>query len=98
MTEVVPTSAPDLLRHEAKAIAAAADRLDVERFSEAVEILARCSGAVATTGAGTSGIVARKIAATLTSTGTPAHFVHPTDALHGGLGVIGRQEVVIAVS
>ena len=43
-------------------------------------------------------IVARKIAATLTSTGTPALFVHPTDALHGGLGVIGRQEVVIAVS
>ena len=58
----------------------------------------RCTRAVATTGAGTSGIVARKIAATLTSTGTPAHFVHPTDALHGGLGVIGRQEVVIAVS
>ena len=53
---------------------------------------------MATTGAGTSGIVARKIAATLTSTGTPALFVHPTDALHGGLGVIGRQEVVIAVS
>ena len=53
---------------------------------------------MATTGAGTSGIVARKLAATLTSTGTPALFVHPTDALHGGLGVIGRQEIVVAVS
>jgi arabinose-5-phosphate isomerase len=97
MTEAT-SSAANLLRHEAKAIAAAADRLNLERFSEAVDILAHCTGAVATTGAGTSGIVARKIAATLTSTGTPAHFVHPTDALHGGLGVIGRQEVVIAVS
>jgi arabinose-5-phosphate isomerase len=90
--------AGELLRHEAQAIAAAADRLDEARFSQAVEILASCQGLVATTGAGTSGIVARKVAATLTSTGTPAHYVHPTDALHGGLGVIGRQEVVIAVS
>lgn len=98
MTDSVPSSAAELLRHEARAIAAAADRLDPEQFSEAVEILARCRGAVATIGAGTSGIVARKIAATLTSTGTPALFVHPTDALHGGLGVIGREEVVIAVS
>jgi arabinose-5-phosphate isomerase len=98
MADSVSSSAADLLRHEAQAIAAAADRFDVERFSQAVEILVRCRGAVATTGAGTSGIVARKIAATLTSTGTPAHFVHPTDALHGGLGVIGRDEVVIAVS
>lgn len=90
--------AAELLRHEADAIAAAADRLDAERFTRAVGILASCSGAVITTGAGTSGIVGRKIAATLTSTGTPAQFVHPTDALHGGLGVIGRDEVVIAVS
>jgi arabinose-5-phosphate isomerase len=91
-------SAAAFLRHEAEAIAAAADRLDANLFSQAVEILARCPGAVATMGAGMSGIVARKIAATLTSTGTPALFVHPTDALHGGLGVIGRQEVVITVS
>ncbi len=91
-------SVADLLRAEAQAIEAAADRLDPERFSSAVEILVQSSGAVATTGAGTSGIVARKLAATLTSTGTPALFVHPTDALHGGLGVIGRQEIVVAVS
>jgi arabinose-5-phosphate isomerase len=90
--------AADLLRHEAEAISAAANRLDPQRFSDAVDILASCTGAVATIGTGTSGIVARKIAATLTSTGTPALFVHPTDALHGGLGVIGRQEVVIAIS
>jgi arabinose-5-phosphate isomerase len=98
MTNVASSSAAELLRHEADAIAAAADRLDLGSFHRAVEILAGCTGAVTTTGAGTSGIVARKIAATLTSTGTSAQFVHPTDALHGGLGVIGRQEVVIAVS
>ena len=92
------SSAAELMRHEAQALAAAADRLDDELFSEAVGILVDCAGAVATTGAGTSGIVARKIAATLTSTGTPAMFVHPTDALHGGLGVIGREGVVITVS
>ena len=91
-------SVADLLRAEAQAIEAAADRLDPEQFSSAVEILVQSTGAVATTGAGTSGIVARKLAATLTSTGTPALFVHPTDALHGGLGVIGRQEIVVAVS
>jgi arabinose-5-phosphate isomerase len=105
MTEIVrqglridALSASELLRLEAKAIADAADRLDPERFAAAVEIVALCTGAVATTGAGTSGIVARKIAATLTSTGTRAIFVHPTDAFHGGLGLIGRKEVVIAVS
>jgi arabinose-5-phosphate isomerase len=91
-------AAADVLRQEANAIAAAADRLDAAAFGEAAETLARCAGTVATVGAGTSGIVARKIAATLTSTGTPAIFVHPSDALHGGLGVIGAQEVVIAIS
>ena len=91
-------SAADVLRHEADAIAKAADRLDAASFDRAVELLAACTGTVATVGAGTSGIVARKVAATLTSTGTPAVFVHPSDALHGGLGVIGGQEVVIAIS
>jgi len=68
------------------------------RYSLAVELLSGCVGNVATVGAGVSGIVARKIAATLTSTGTPAIFVHPADALHGGLGVIGGREVIVAVS
>lgn len=96
--EHVESTAAQLLRLEAAAISAAADRLDVASFSEAVAMLVGCTGAVATTGAGTSGIVARKIAATLTSTGTRAIFVHPSDALHGGLGVIGHKDVVIAVS
>jgi arabinose-5-phosphate isomerase len=94
----VSVSPADVLRHEADAIAKAADRLDEQSFGRAVDMLAACTGTVATCGAGTSGIVARKVAATLTSTGTPAVFVHPSDALHGGLGVIGGQEVVIAIS
>jgi arabinose-5-phosphate isomerase len=91
-------SAAEVLRHEAAAIAAAADRMDPDSFTKAAAMLAGCAGNVATVGAGTSGIVAQKIAATLTSTGTPAVFVHPSDALHGGLGVIASQDVVIAVS
>src|SRR5919106_517443 len=91
-------AAVEMLRHEAHAISAAADRLSPEHFARAVTILAGCTGAVSTTGAGTSGIVARKLAATLTSTGTPSIFVHPTDALHGGLGAIGRQDALVAVS
>jgi arabinose-5-phosphate isomerase len=96
--DTAASCAADFLRHEAAAITAAADSLDPASFGRAVEMLAACIGNVATTGIGTSGIVARKIAATLTSTGTPTVFVHPSDALHGGLGVIGNQEVVVAIS
>jgi arabinose-5-phosphate isomerase len=92
------SSAAEVLKHEAAAIATAADRLDSDAFARAARLLADCKGNVATVGAGTSGIVAQKVAATLTSTGTPAVFVHPSDALHGGLGVIASQDVVIAIS
>ena len=90
--------ASEAMTLEAEAVLAAAARLDPKAFESAVELLAGCTGNVATMGAGTSGIVARKIAATLTSTGTPAFYVHPGDALHGGLGLIGEQAVAIAVS
>lgn len=69
-----------------------------ENFVKAVEVLLRCEGKVILTGVGKSGHVARKIASTLASTGTPAHFLHPSEALHGDLGVIDRGDVVIAVS
>lgn len=96
--EVTAASAAELMRQEAHAVLAMAENIDLRRFEQAVELLAACPGNVATVGAGVSGIVARKIAATLTSTGTPAFFVHPSDALHGGLGVIGEREVIVAVS
>lgn len=88
----------DVLRIEAQALLDAADRLDEAAFDKAVALLAGCRGKAVLTGAGTSGIVASKVAATLTSTGTPAIFLHPVDALHGGLGAVTGDDVVIAVS
>lgn len=91
-------AAAQVLRVEAQALLEAADRLDPSAFTAAVEVLAACKGRAILTGAGTSGLIARKIAATLTSTGTPASFLHPSDALHGGLGAVGGADVVIAIS
>ena len=86
-----------VLQTEAAAILALVDRLDA-RFAQAVERLAACRGRVVVTGMGKSGIIARKIAATLSSTGTPAFFLHPAEAIHGDLGVIQGGDVVVALS
>ncbi len=86
-----------VLRTEADAISRLVDRLD-ERFERAVALLFRCQGRVIVTGMGKSGIIARKIAATLSSTGTPAFFLHPAEAVHGDLGVIRSNDVVVALS
>src|SRR5262249_1313685 len=86
-----------VLQTEAFAILALVDRLD-ERFDHAVEMLRTCKGHVILTGMGKSGIICRKIAATLTSTGTPAVFLHPAEAIHGDLGVIRSEDVVVALS
>jgi len=86
-----------VLHTEAAAILALVDRLD-ERFEHAVRILLDCRGRVIVTGMGKSGIVCRKIAATLSSTGTPAFFLHPAEAIHGDLGVIQGEDVVVALS
>ncbi len=86
-----------VLETEAAAILALVDRLD-ERFDCAVQLLRECKGRVILTGMGKSGIICRKIAATLTSTGTPALFLHPAEAVHGDLGVIQSDDVVVALS
>lgn len=86
-----------VLRLEAEAILALVPRLD-ERFDQAVGMLHRCAGRVIVTGMGKSGHVGRKIAATLASTGTPAHFLHPAEGTHGDLGVLARGDVVLALS
>lgn len=86
-----------VLRLEADAVAALADRLD-DRFVEAVRLLRSASGRTIVSGIGKSGIVARKIAATLTSTGTPASFLHPVEGLHGDLGIVGDGDVVMLLS
>jgi arabinose-5-phosphate isomerase len=91
------TLARKVLQTEAAAVLALVDRLD-DRFAEAVSLIVRCKGRVIVTGMGKSGIVCRKIAATLASTGTPAFFLHPAEAVHGDLGVIQADDVVIAMS
>jgi arabinose-5-phosphate isomerase len=87
-----------LLRLEAAAIERAAERLDSDAVECAVALLADCRSKVVVMGVGKSGVIAQKIAQTLTSTGTVAVFVHPSDALHGSLGVIAKGDVVIALS
>jgi arabinose-5-phosphate isomerase len=88
----------ELLRHEATAINSTADRLKPEQIKRAIDMLAGCVGKVVLTGIGKSGFIARKIAATLTSTGTRAVFLHASDALHGDLGILDKSDVVLLVS
>lgn len=89
--------ARDVLRIEADAVLAIANRLD-DQFHQAIRLIMNCEGRVVVTGMGKSGHVAGKIAATLASTGTPAFFVHPAEASHGDLGMITEDDVVIALS
>ena len=86
-----------VLETEAGAILALVARLD-DRFDRAVDLLLNCRGRVILTGMGKSGIICQKIAATLNSTGTASVFLHPAEALHGDLGVIQSDDVVIALS
>jgi arabinose-5-phosphate isomerase len=90
-----------VVRIEAEALRALAERVAgpmSASFERAVELLYGCAGRVVVTGMGKSGIIARKIAATLTSTGSPAFFLHPAEALHGDLGMVVRGDVVLALS
>jgi len=86
-----------VLAIEARAVAALASRLDA-RFDRAVDVLAACTGKVVVTGMGKSGLICRKIAATLTSTGTAALFLHAADAAHGDAGVFMKGDTVLALS
>jgi len=101
--DVIATSAVDLalarkvLQTEAAAILALVDRLGAP-FEHAVRLLLECKGRVIVTGMGKSGIICRKVAATLSSTGTPAFFLHPAEAIHGDLGVLQSQDVIVALS
>ncbi len=90
-----------MVRIEADALRALADRIAgpmAQAFAVSVQCLFSCGGRVVVTGMGKSGLVARKIAATLSSTGTPALFLHPAEAVHGDLGMIVRGDVVLALS
>jgi arabinose-5-phosphate isomerase len=86
-----------VLRMEADAILGLVAKLD-QRFEQAVELLYACPGRVIVTGIGKSGLIGRKIASTLASTGTPAYFLHPAEGVHGDLGMVARTDVVVALS
>jgi arabinose-5-phosphate isomerase len=93
--------AAQVVRTEAEALKRLAERLQgpmAKAFSRAADLIYECRGRVIVTGMGKSGIVGRKVAATLSSTGTPALFLHPAEALHGDLGMIVKGDVVIALS
>lgn len=87
----------EVIRIEASAVAALEEKIG-EQFAQAVDVILHCKGRVIVTGAGKSGLVARKIVATMNSTGTPAIFLHPSDAVHGDLGMVRKEDVVICIS
>ncbi|MBI5694764.1 MAG: KpsF/GutQ family sugar-phosphate isomerase [Nitrospirae bacterium] len=89
--------AKKVLRIEAEAIAALIDKVD-ESFAKSVGIILACKGRVVVTGMGKSGLIGKKIAATLASTGTPALFLHPAEGIHGDLGMVTKGDVIIAIS
>src|SRR5580698_7377223 len=91
----------NVVRIEAEALRALADRIGgpmAKDFQRAVDLMFGCAGRVVVTGMGKSGLIARKIAATLSSAGTPALYLQPVEALHGDLGMVVRGDVVLALS
>ena len=86
-----------ILRQEGRALLDAADTLDLS-FEKAVRLILRCKGRVVVAGIGKSGLVGRKIASTLASTGTPSIFLHPVDCLHGDLGMVSKGDIILALS
>lgn len=97
MTHPAIAEAKRVLEVEAAAILGVIEHLD-QHFIDAVELIATCNGRVVTMGVGKSGIICKKISATLASTGTPSLFMHPTEAIHGDLGMLVTGDVVLAIS
>ncbi|UCD37118.1 MAG: KpsF/GutQ family sugar-phosphate isomerase [Fidelibacterota bacterium] len=93
----VRAAAKDVLRHEAEAVSALIDRIGPE-FDQAVQLMFDCRGRVVVTGMGKSGQISRKIAATLTSTGTPSLYLHPSESLHGDIGMLSKDDLLLVVS
>src|SRR5262245_71386 len=91
------TTAREVIQREAEALVALASKLGPE-FDDAVERILRCAGRVILCGMGKSGQIAQKIASTMVSTGTPAGYLHPAEGFHGDVGIVTRQDVVVAVS
>lgn len=94
---MIREKAKEVIRREAEAVAGLEEKID-ENFVRAAELILQSKGRVIVTGIGKSGIIGKKIAATLTSTGTAAFFLHPTEGIHGDLGMVQKNDVVIAVT
>ncbi len=94
---MIREKAREVIRKEAEAVAQLEKKID-ENFVKAVELILKCKGRVIVTGIGKSGIIGKKIAATLTSTGTASFFLHPTEGIHGDLGMVQKNDVVIAIT
>lgn len=86
-----------VLKIEADTICCLMDKID-ENFERAVELIYHCRGKVVVMGVGKSGIIAKKIASTLASTGTPAFFLHPVEGMHGDLGMLAKEDIVVILS
>lgn len=97
MEDVMLEQARQVLRMEAEAVLEQVERID-EQFKAAVEMIMACPGRTVITGMGKSGIIGRKMAATLASTGTPSFYLHPAEGIHGDLGMVTEGDVVIALS
>ena len=97
MTHTIITRAKEVLRIEAEAIRRLIPRVG-RSFETAVQLLVGCRGRVVVTGMGKAGLIGQKLSATLASTGTPSHWVHPAEAIHGDLGRVAKDDVVIALS
>ncbi len=97
MTKIMLNKAKEVIQIEAQAIAALAKKIDGE-FIKAVDLIAKCQGRVIVAGMGKTGIIGRKIAATLSSTGTPSIFIHSAEAVHGDLGQVTKADVLIVIS
>jgi len=90
--------AKDVLNIEAKELTLASEKIDSFNIEKAVELIYNCKGKVVVTGVGKSGLIGAKIAATFASTGTSSFFLHPTEAMHGDLGMIGKDDIVLGIS
>ncbi len=89
--------AKEVLKIEANAVSGLINKID-ENFDQAVNEMKKCRGRVIVTGMGKSGLISQKIAATLSSTGTPSHFMHPAEASHGDLGMVTKDDIILAIS
>jgi len=98
LTKAITDVAKEVLTIEANSINRLISRLNEEEFNKAIELMFNCKGRVIITGMGKSGLIGKKIAATLSSTGTPSYFLHPAESTHGDSGMITREDVVIAIS